>query len=147
MGLWFAVARKAMPLRRKTTDEYAQTFEPEVLHKMKVGEIHLPEPDTFKGYIAEEDIADLPKRDKKTVIALSIFEQWLDWALHEHIKTNRHLRNLEAEVIRRGMELQKIRDSHKDFVWQYAVMKWLGLTVGAGLVAASIKIGMENFAK
>lgn len=109
-------------------DEDAQ-LDPDIEREMTVPPLHLPK---FSPHIKEEDLEDFVERDKKMLLALSLVEQKQDFALEAAVLTNRQLRHVESELIR-------LRKTQSGLSFQGKVLKWTGVTAGAGLLAAMFK--------
>lgn len=103
-------------------------FETEVLREMTTPLLEVPE---FRGHIKEEDVADLDRRDRKMLVAMSVIEQKTDFLIRAVRLNNRHQRLMEAESIR-------ARNVQKEINWKFAAFKWIAVTAGAGIVAALI---------
>lgn len=119
----------------------------EVAQAMKIPLISIPADGAFKGYLTEEDLKDLGKRDQKTVLAMSVVEQWGIWQTEELIRCNQHDRQLEAEVIKLKLEVAKLKDQAKEVDWKISLAKWSGMTLVAGVVAAFCKWIFEHIGK
>lgn len=100
-------------------------------------DLQAPGPEEFKGYIAEDEISDLAKRDRKTILAMSVIEQWNDWQTGAIIETHRLLRQLDAEVAKRKIESAKIKAQQEKQGWVWAIVKWT-LTIGAAGFAGAL---------
>lgn len=103
---------------------------------MVVPDLKLPGKNEFKGYITEEDIADLARRDRKIILQLSVIEQWTDWQTQTIVDLHTWLKLVDAECARRKIELAKIKvvQDEQGMVWK--VIRWLTITFAAGTVAA-----------
>lgn len=113
-----------------------QGIEPEVAQAMRVPVLHVPAKDEFKGMIAAEDIADLAKRDQKTILKMAVMEQWNDWQTDKIEEVFGYVRQLEAEIIRGRISQAKHNEKIKEQGWKWGILKWLGMAVTAALLAA-----------
>ena len=104
-------------------------IDPAIAREMTVPKLELPK---FSPHIKPEDVDDFGERDKKMLLAFSLVEQKQDFTLDALIVTNRHLRHVESELIR-------LRRAQGKISFQGAVLKWTGVTAGAGLMAAMFK--------
>lgn len=100
---------------------------------MTIPVIEVPNAKDFEGSISEQDIADLPNRDKKTVLAVSRLEQCLNHRGLILQEFNQYLRLLEAESIRARQERNKLKDEQKETKVAYQLLKWAAMTLGAAL--------------
>lgn len=91
----------------------------------------MPNPE-FKAHIREDELPDFDKRDKRMLLTLSVIEQKLDFSIKWMRIINRHARALEAEQVR-------ARQVAKEINWRFALVKWLAVTGGAGIVAALLR--------
>lgn len=109
--------------------------------------MRLDPPEEFIGQIKETDLDGLEKRDRKVLLTMSIFGQWIDWIVQALIVQNRHQRHIEAEQIRLHDEIEKARLATGAAVatmekttakmgWQWEFLRWVAMTIGAGLIAA-----------
>lgn len=114
-------------MRRKSSVELAD-LEPEIIDLLVTELIQVPPPDSFRGHISEQDIADFEKRDRKTVLAMSRAEQWIDWLVDVQIMHNENARRLDVEQAR-----QKVKQPVKQ-LWKLS--KWAVSLIGAGLCGA-----------
>lgn len=111
-------------------------FEPEVTHAMRVPRLHVPGKEEFRGMITADEIADLAKRDQKTILKMSVMEQWNDWQTDQLVALFGYVRQLEAEIIRQRIQAAKLKDEQKTQGFKWGFLKWLGMALAAGLFAA-----------
>jgi len=104
-------------------------IEPEVLREMTVAPLRVPD---FSAHVKEKDLADFDKRDQKMLLTMSVMEQKQDFTIGQLVILNEQVRHQEAEQIRQ-------RRLQTDTNWRLVIVKWVGLTAGAGAVAALIK--------
>lgn len=103
------------------------------------GPLEVPAPEDIKGYIKEDEIADLAKRDRKTILALSVVEQLNDWQTGALIEIDSNLRELDAKVARRDIELEQVRSQQKEESWKWGIVKWSTVTIMAAIISAFIR--------
>lgn len=115
----------------------ANPLAPDIAEHMTINPLVIP--DKFEGVIKEAELPDLNKRDQKTVLAMSELGQWMDFLRGIAILQNQQLRELQAETIRRKLDLSKVKDEQTKVGWQRDFLKWLLVTVGAGLIAAALR--------
>lgn len=119
-----------MPWRGQLrTQEPANPLDPEIQREMITQELHVPK--EFKGYVEEGEIADLDKRDRKTILAMSIQSQWIDWLIEAVVQQNTMIQQLDAENARRKIEADKKKPER--ILWM--TLRWIGLAVGVGLLS------------
>src|SRR5687767_1646564 len=80
--------------------------------------IIVPGKDAFKGYVSEDDLADLAKRDRKTIIALSIIVQWQNWTVEELVRNNERDRYLEEKTTRLEGKVKVLEDQAEQTKWK-----------------------------
>lgn len=105
-----------------------ERFEPEIERRLTIPKIEIPE---FKPFIKEADIADFTKRDQKMLLSMSKFEQMLDHLLRWQQIANGQMRSMQAEMIRRNG-------------WLWVVTKWIGITVGAGVISKLLDLWIRH---
>lgn len=128
-----------MPLARLKKNPPA-SIEPEIANAMITkGPLEVPAPEDIKGYIKEDEIADLAKRDRKTILALSVVEQLNDWQTGALIEIDSNLRELDAKVARRDIELEQVRSQQKEESWKWGIVKWSTVTIMAAIISAFIR--------
>jgi len=103
-------------------------FPPEIERELTVPLMIIPE---FSGHIKEDDLADFGARDKKMLIAVSIIEQKVDFFILWQQRINTHLRQMQAERI-------IARQEEKEIHWRFGAVKWLVITVGAGIIVSLV---------
>lgn len=99
-------------------------------------DLQIPGPKDFTGYVSEEDISDLAKRDRKTILAMSVIEQWNDWQTQAIIETHRYCRRIDAEVARRKIESAKLSAQQEKQRWVWGIVKWSLTIAAAGFASA-----------
>jgi len=115
-----------------------ENFEPEIERRLTIPRIILPSKDTWKGYVAASEIAELgaasPMEQKAWVFA-SALEQQIDLLLGAVQLQNYQMRQMEASIIRARMEreAEKEKDRGLQSLWRF--LKWAGLLVGAAAIA------------
>jgi hypothetical protein len=115
-----------------------ERIEEEIARDLTIPLIEVRE-DEFEAYIKEKDLADFNERDKKILLAMSVVEQKQNWLIYAIQIANRQMRHVQAETIRQRKASDKKEADEKVNKWQWAVVKWIGMTVGAGLIAAVVK--------
>lgn len=121
----------------------ADQEDPDIANSMVSKEpLRLP---TLKGHIREEDIADLAKRDRKTILAMSVMEQWIDWLVSVVVEQDNSIRQLDAENARRKIDLVKVREQQKEEGLKWALIKWSTVTILASVLAALIRVVVEKY--
>lgn len=124
----------------------ANQDDPDIANAMLTKEpLRVPSPDDIKGHIREEDIADLAKRDRKTILALSVFEQWIDWLTSVVVEQDNMIRQLDAENARRKIDLVKVREQQKEESLKWSIIKWGTVTIAASIIAALIRAVAEKY--
>ena len=121
--------------------------EPEIQKALIIkADLSVPGPGAFKGYVSEDDLADIAKRDRKMLLALSIIEQYSDWQTQTIVNLYAHVRTLDrnAAIDRRDAVQSKkeLAEAMAELAKQKATkakFKWAGVTFGAGLIAALAK--------
>ncbi len=103
---------------------------------MTLKPLKVPEKTTFRGYILEEEIPDLTKRDRKTVVKMSIMEQWNDWQTQKIVELWEHGRKIEADLARRRKKESAFEQEQKEQGWKWAILKWIGVVSGAAILSA-----------
>lgn len=101
----------------------------EVQEAVTLPEMRVPD---FQPHVKESDLADFDKRDKKMLLFCSVLEQKADFLIRQVQELNGHARRLEAEMV-------VTRRKQKEINWSHGVMKWVGVTLAAGLVAAILR--------
>jgi hypothetical protein len=136
-----------MPLQRKFRLPPPADHDPAIRDKVIVPDLQVPKPEEFEGYIKEKDIADFTKQTRKILIAMSISDQWSDWQTQAIIDLWTYVQKLDAERSRDKIELARLKaqEDHRDKIKGKG--KWIGMTFGAGLIAASAKALIEWLAK
>lgn len=112
--------------------------EEEVQALLLVPDLRIPENDEFKGYVLEEDIADLATRDRKTILSLSVIEQWTDWQTQVLIDLWAYVQHVDKEVAITKIANAKLRREQQEQGWKWTLLKWFGVTVGASLLSKLI---------
>lgn len=110
-----------------------EKFEPEVLREMTVAPLRVPD---FSAHVKEKDLTDFDKRDQKMLLTISLMEQKQDFTIAQLVIMNEQVRRQEAEQIRQ-------RRQQNDTNWRLVVVKWVGLTAGAGLLATLFKKAVD----
>lgn len=109
----------------------------------------LPSKDSFRGYIKEEDIEDLTKRDKKTLLKISILEQINDHQdqiliqIHVLMRTLQRQQMLDrlavgrwkAESEKWRAESEKMKADQMKSEWHWALLRWIAACVTAAAAA------------
>lgn len=110
-------------------------------------DLDVPKADDFKGYVREDEIMDLQKKDRKTALRMSEMEQYCDWQTQVIVDLHAAVRQIDVRVATAEWD----RDAaHKALMLKKkgdAILRWLGITFGAGLIAASAKALMEWLVK
>lgn len=107
-------------------------------------EIIVPAEGDFRGMYSDDDLADLGRRDRKTVRAISILEQWSVWNTERVAEDRGYLRQIEAENIGLKMKIKHLEEVILEHGWKLSFGRWILVTVGAGLVATLLKVGLEH---
>lgn len=129
-----------MPRRFTIIQAPANPEDPDIANAMISKEpLRVPSTDEIVGYIREEDIADLAKRDRKTILALSVFEQWIDWQTAALVDLDAKFRLLDAEVARRKIEISKIKAQQTEEGWKWGIVKWTAVTIIATVLPVFFK--------
>lgn len=124
----------------------ADQEDPDIANAMASKEpLRVPSPDDIKGRIREEDIADLAKRDQKTILTLSVMEQWIDWLVSVVVDQDNSIRQLDAENARRKIDLVKVREQQKEESLKWSIIKWGTVTIAASMIAALIRVVVEKY--
>ena len=118
-----------MPQRRFQLPPPANLSDPEIKAAMIVPELIVPNPDQFEGYIKEADLKaeGFEKRDRKVLIALSINDQWSDWQTQKIIDLWDYVRRLDAELVRRKLQVLKLEAADAERLEKEKIRKrWVG---------------------
>lgn len=109
--------------------DHREHIEPEIAREMTIEAIEIPK---FEPSIRGEDLQDFGKRDQKMLLSFSVLEQKLNFVVDCFVSQNKHQRYLEAELIRQRKAQTKLN-------FRSAFTGWIGVTIGAGVIAAIIK--------
>jgi hypothetical protein len=115
-----------------------ERIEEEVSRELTIPLIEVRE-DEFEAYIKERDLADFNERDKKILLAMSVVEQKQNWLIYAIQIANRQMRHLQAETIRQRKVNEKQELQQKLDGWKWGLIKWIGMTLGAGVLASLAK--------
>jgi hypothetical protein len=115
-----------------------ERIEEEVSRELTIPLIEVRE-DEFEAYIKERDLADFNERDKKILLAMSVVEQKQNWLIYAIQIANRQMRHLQAETIRQRKVNEKQELQQKLDSWKWGLIKWVSMTLGAGLLASLAK--------
>lgn len=132
--------------------------DPDIVKAMTVDVLQVPGEGHFKRYITEEELADLDKRDRKTVLGMSEMEQWSIWHTEQLAKVNHQIRRLEAENIRLSLQLSSEKSERRREVegilmeqrqqsLKWSIAKWSVMTLTAALAAALLRTLIEHLGK
>lgn len=121
--------------------------EPEIQKALIIkADLNIPGPGAFKGYVSEDDLADIAKRDRKMLLALSIIEQYSDWQTQTIVNLYAHVRVLDRNACTDRRDAAQAKKELAEALAELAKqkvakarLKWVGVTFGAGLIAATAK--------
>lgn len=116
--------------------EPANPLDPEIRQAMVTKDIAVPPDDFFKGIIREDQIADLDKVDRKTLLAMSVQSQWLDWLISAVETVHENTRQLDAEQARRKIERAKSEPETIEQTLLWKIAKWSAAIIAAGALSA-----------
>jgi hypothetical protein len=123
-----------------------ERMDPAIAAAATIEILRIPAPEEFKRY-KEDDLADLGKRDRKTILRLAEMEQWMNWMVGELQNGNTHARQLEAERIRLALEVEKMKCIIAEHSWKISVAKWFSMASVAGLIGALLKWCFDRVGK
>ncbi len=113
-------------------------------HPVSIDLLEIPDGNSFKGFVKESDLEGLETRDKKTIIAMSVLEQWSEFHTEAIVEINRHMRALEADSVRRITEVIRIKEEQKRQGWGLSAAKWFAVTLGAGVISTFLRWMIEK---
>lgn len=123
-----------------------EQLEPHLAQAMTIPALVVPAEEEFKRY-KEEDLADLGKRDRKTVLRMAELEQWVNWCVNQHMIANAQNRQLEAERLRLLLEIEKMKLLLIEQNWKFNLAKWIAACTGTGFIGAMIKWLFDHHGK
>lgn len=115
------------------TDLPDENIEPEVLREMTIPRMVIPK---FEGVVKEEDLAGFEGRDRKMLFAISRLEQKIDFSIRWSQLGNFYQRQIQAQLIRDKNALKEREGIEKENKLRLKIIQWVGITFGAGAVAA-----------
>lgn len=133
-----------MPHRKDYKFPHADIREPDIAQHLRIPQLRVPEDNEFSGMVKAEDLIDLETRDRKTVLAMSVLEQWSDWHTEHVVSLYVYVRQLEAEVVRRKLDAARMKASQEQYGWQMALAKWAAVTIVAGIISAWFRHAFEK---
>lgn len=110
-------------------------------------DLDVPKEGDFQGYVREGEIMDLTKPQRKAALRMSELEQYCDWQTQVIVDLHAAVRQLDVRVATAEYERDEARKALARQKIGKAVLKWLGVTLGAGLIAAFARTLMEWLAK
>lgn len=114
--------------------------DPEIAEALIVkADLDVPKEGEFQGYIREPEIMDLPKGQRKIALRFSSMEQYSDWQTERLAELWFFVRQIDANAARDRLELAKAKDARTKRERRASVWRWMGITFGAGIIAASAK--------
>ena len=123
-----------------------EALEPNIAQAMTIPVLVIPAEEEFQRY-KEEDLADLGKRDRKTVLRMAELEQWVNWCVNQLLVANTHNRQLEAERLRLLLEIEKMKLLLIEQNWKFNLAKWIAAVTGTGFVGAIFKWLFDHHGK
>jgi len=124
-----------------------ESFEPGVAAQMTIPILNI-NADQYVGYLREEDLEDFQKEPgvKRILLTASILEQKQDRLIVEAQWANRHMRRMEAQIVRLRIaheEQKRINDEAnkvdlRKVVWE--ILKIAGAAVVGGLITGKFVI-------
>jgi hypothetical protein len=103
------------------------------------GPLVVPDADSVVGHIKEKDINDLVKRDKKTILALSVIDQWINWQTKTLIDQDATIRKLDAKLAQMETRLERAEDQQKEEGWNWGIVKWSTATIIAAILVSILR--------
>jgi hypothetical protein len=92
---------------------------------------------SFKPYIKAEDLDGLEDRDRRLLLAISVLEQKIDFALRRLQENSHHQQHMERELLR-------MRASQQELKRGFSLTKGAALTLGAGISAELLHLGIKR---
>jgi hypothetical protein len=108
--------------------------EPDWEEDILIPPFEIPE---FKPYIKPDDLDGLEERDRRVLLAMSVIEQKLDFALRRHQEISSHQRFIVRE-------LGRVRRAQREVSRGFTLGKAIAVTLGAGLSAELLHILLKQ---
>lgn len=116
--------------------------------------LEIPQEDAFQPVYTAEEYRKLGKRDRATFDAVAIIELWIVFLLETCVLQNAQIRQLEMENLKLRRETEQLKVSIRDQAgqinehnWKLSIGKWIATVLGAGLIAALIKMFFDHLGK
>lgn len=99
-------------------------------------------PKEFAGYVKEEDVKGLDKRDKRILIGLSVIEQWQNWVIDVVVKQHKQINYLEDFILRQKTDnetkIKAIQEKPRRLT--YNIVKWIGVCMGSAIMVEVVRL-------
>lgn len=121
--------------------------DPEIVHRLKISLLLVPGKEEFKPKV---DVKDAKKYSEEMLVMLGGMDQlerWNDWQTDVLKLHNRQLRSLEAEMIRREVIINALKENQKEQGWAFSFGKWMAVIITSGIVAALLKSLLDYYIK
>jgi len=116
--------------------EPANPLDPEIAQAMVTSRLQVPPDDVFEAQFSEEDLVKFKEADQKLLGLMSIQRQWIDWLISAVQKQDDSIRQVDAEVARRKIDLAKLKSETEEQTIVWRILRWMiPLLVGGALTA------------
>lgn len=122
--------------RKITLPPPANPLDPEIARAMVTWEIRIPSEEQFEGSLTEEELAEIKDGNTKMLLAMSAAGKVIDWNTDTIVDVFKMVRLVDAELAREKIHRQKKEDAEAEQQLVWKVLKWIGVTVGAGVLSA-----------
>lgn len=137
-----------MAPRRLKLPPPAVKTDPEVAEALIIKiDLDVPKEGDFPGYIVEEKVMDLPKPQRKIALRFSAMEQYSDWQTEKLAELWSYARQIDANAAAAKLEIAKTKAERTKKEKRAALLKWIGATFGAGIIAGSAKALLDWLVK
>lgn len=115
-----------------------EKLEADVQREISIPILRAPDRDKLIPVFRAEDLIDLDKRDRRVIEEMSIVHQQFAWVSGALLEANRHLRLLQADLIRLRLRYDRaVLDQTEDRL-VIKILKWAANVAGAGIIAAIV---------